>query len=230
MPFQMIWDDFCSWFLEMVKPNYGEPIDRTTLSAVKKFFEDNLRLLHPFMPFITEEIWHFIDKRDTDEALVVSEWPKSQPTDQHCIDDFEIVKKIVSGIRNFRKEKNIGFKEPLILISKTKIPYSEVLKKLAQLESIDNTSKGYNHNFGSFRVGQSEFFIPLNQGFDHERERNKLAQELEYAKGFLKSVEKKLSDERFLSNAPDKVIEVERKKATDAKEKIILLEKSLSQL
>lgn len=228
--YKLIWDDFCSWFLEMIKPNYGDPIDSATLSVVKTLFEDNLRLLHPFMPFITEEIWHFINKRDTDEALVVSDWPKSQPTDQHCINDFELVKQIVGGIRNFRKEKNIGFKEPLILISETQIPYPKVVQKLAQLESIENTVEKDNQVLGSFRVGQSEFFIPLNQAVDPEEERKKLTQELEYAEGFLKSVEKKLSNERFVSNAPQKVIELERKKAADAREKITLLEKSLSQL
>ena len=228
--YKLIWDDFCSWFLEIVKPNYGDPIDTDTISAVKRLFEDNLRLLHPFMPFITEEIWHFIDKRDTDEALVVSDWPKSQPMDQQCINDFEMVKQIVAGIRNFRKEKNIGFKEQLILISETQIPYPEVIQKLAQLESVENILREDNQALGSFRVGQSEFFIPLNQAVDPEEERMKLIQELEYAKGFLKSVEKKLSNERFVSNAPEKVIELERKKALDAREKISLLEKSLSQL
>ena len=228
--YKLIWDDFCSWFLEMIKPNYGDPIDRDTLAEVKVLFEDNLRLLHPFMPFITEEIWHFIGERVTGEALVVSDWPKAQSTDQSCIEDFEMVKQIVAGIRNFRKEKNIGFKEQLILISETQIPYPEVIQKLAQLESVENIVREDNQALGSFRVGQSEFFIPLNQAVDLEEERKKLTQELEYAKGFLKSVEKKLSNERFVSNAPEKVIELERKKAADAQEKILLLEKSLSQL
>ena len=228
--YKLIWDDFCSWFLEMVKPSYGDPIDSGTLEEVKALFEDNLRLLHPFMPFITEELWHYIDKRDTHEALVVSDWPKAQPIDQNCIDEFELVKQVVAGIRNFRKEKNIGFKEPLILISEAQPPYPEVIRKLAQLESIESKVQDENQALGSFRVGQSEFFIPLNQAIDPEEERKKLTQELEYAKGFLKSVEKKLSNERFVSNAPEKVIELERKKAADAQEKISLLEKSLNQL
>ena len=228
--YKLIWDDFCSWFLEMVKPNYGDPIDKYTLAEVIVLFEDNLRLLHPFMPFITEEIWHFIGERDTREALVVSDWPKAQSTDQSCIEDFEMVKQIVAGIRNFRKEKNIGFKEQLILISEKQIPYPEVIQKLAQLETVENIVREDNQALGSFRVGQSEFFIPLNQSFDPEEERKKLRQELEYAKGFLKSVKKNLSNERFVSNAPEKVIELERKKAADAQEKILLLEKRLSQL
>jgi valyl-tRNA synthetase len=146
------------------------------------------------------------------------------------MDDFELVKQVVAGIRNFRKEKNIGFKEPLILISEAQPPYPEVIRKLAQLESIESKVQDENQALGSFRVGQSEFFIPLNQAIDPEEERKKLTQELEYAKGFLKSVEKKLSNERFVSNAPEKVIELERKKAADAQEKISLLEKSLNQL
>ena len=150
--------------------------------------------------------------------------------DQHCIDDFEMVKQIVAGIRNFRVEKKIAFKEPLILISETQVPYPEVVKKLAQLESVEKNLKENNQTLGSFRVGQSEFFIPLNQAVDPEEERKKLTQELEYAKGFFKSVEKKLSNERFVSNAPENVIELERKKAADAMEKIILLEKRLNQL
>ena len=141
-----------------------------------------------------------------------------------------MVKQIVAGIRNFRKEKNIGFKEQLILISDAQIPYPEVILKLAQLESIENTVHEENQALGSFRVGKSEFFIPLNQPIDPEEERKKLAKNWNMPKGFLKSVEKKLSNERFVSNAPEKVIELERKKAADAQEKISLLEKSLSQL
>ena len=228
--YKLIWDDFCSWFLEIVKPIYGQPIDHYTHKAVKGLFEDNLRLLHPFMPFITEELWHHIDERDTSEALVVSNWPEARPVDNKSIVDFEMVKQIVAGIRNFRKEKNIGFKEQLILISEVKIPHSDVIQKLAQLQSIESNLPREKNTLGSFRVGQMEFFIPLNQAIDPEEERKKMMQELEYSKGFLKSVEKKLSNERFVSKAPKKVIELERKKAADAREKITLLEKSLSQL
>ena len=147
--------------------------------------------------------------------MVVSDWPKSQSNgSSNALNDFEMVKQIVAGIRNFRKEKNIGFKEQLILISESQIPYPEVIQKLAQLESVENIVREDNQALGSFRVGQSEFFIPLNQAVDPEEERNETkVQELEYAKGFLKSVEKKLSNERFVSNAPEKVIELERKKA-----------------
>ena len=228
--YKLIWDDFCSWFLEMVKPNYGDFIDKSTLEGVKALFEDNLRLLHPFMPFLTEELWHYIDNRDTMEALVVSDWPKALPIDQNYIEDFELIKQIVAGIRNFRKEKNIGFKEKLTLISEAQIPYPDVIQKLGQLDSIVFTVEDDNQTLGSFRVAQSEFFIPINEVVDPMEEREKLIQELEYARGFLKSVEKKLSNKRFLSNAPVKVIELERKKAADAQERITLLKKSLNQL
>ncbi len=228
--YKLIWDDFCSWFLEIVKPIYGQPIDHYTHKAVKVLFEENLRLLHPFMPFITEELWHHLHERDTHEALVVSNWPEARPVDNKSIVDFEMVKQIVVGIRNFRKEKKIGFKEQLILISEVKIPHSDVIQKLAQLQSIESNLPREKNTLGSFRVGQMEFFIPLNQAIDPEEERKKMMQELEYSKGFLKSVEKKLSNERFVSKAPKKVIELERKKAADAREKITLLEKSLSQL
>mgnify|MGYP001367332967 CR=1 FL=1 len=228
--YKLIWDDFCSWFLEMVKPNYGDPIDKPTLIEIKALFEDNLRLLHPFMPFLTEELWHYIDNRDPMEALIVSNWPKVLPTDQKCIKEFELLKQIVAGIRNFRKEKNIGFKEQLTLISEAQIPYQDVIQKLGQLESIVSIAQDNNQILGSFRVAKSQFFIPINEAGDLEDELKKLTQELEYARGFLKLVEKKLSNERFVSNAPKKVIELERKKALDAQEKITLLKKSLNKL
>ncbi len=229
--YKMIWDDFCSWFLEMIKPSYGSPIDKTTLEAVKTLFENNLRLLHPFMPFLSEEIWHFIAKRENQEALVVSDWPKkAESTNQGCIDDFERVKDIIVGLRNFRKDNDIGFKEQLILITENQIPYPEVIKKLGQLESIEDKTLKDSQPLGSFRVGKSEFYIPLNKAVDPEEERKKLTLELQYAEGFIKSVEKKLSNERFVSNAPEKVIELERKKAADAQQKIDLLKKRLNQL
>jgi len=228
--YKLIWDDFCSWFLEMVKPNYGGHIDKYTLIEVKALFEDNLRLLHPFMPFLTEELWHFINNRETIEALIVSDWPKALPVDLNRIKDFELVKQIVAGVRNFRKEKNIGFKEQLTLISEAQIPYSDVIQKLGQLESVLNTALDDNQILGSFRVAKTEFFIPINEAEDPEKKRKKLTQELDYARGFLKSVEKKLSNESFVSNAPENIIDLERKKAADAHEKITLLEKSLSQL
>jgi valyl-tRNA synthetase len=228
--YKLIWDDFCSWFLEMIKPKYGEPVDRVTLEEVKALFELNLKLLHPFMPFLSEELWHHISDRGEEEALVVAAWPQSQQVRVNIIEDFERVKQIVAGIRNFRKEKNISFKEELTLVSQAEISCPSLVQKLGQLESIVPEIDLKQQAMGSFRVGQSEFFIPLKNGFNPEEELKKLRQELEYAKGFLASVEKKLSNERFVSNAPQQVIDMERKKASDAQKKIALLEKNLSQL
>ena len=230
--YKLIWDDFCSWFLEMIKPTYGASIDRETLIAVKILFENNLKVLHPFMPFITEELWHIIADRSKAESIMVSEWPKTLAEDAKIISDFEITKQIIVGIRNFRKLKKLSFKEQLVLIStsETAIPYPEVISKLGQLEKIKKQDKIEEEGMGSFRVNQLEFFIPIDIAIDPEEERKNLTEELKYAKGFFQSVEKKLSNERFISNAPDQVIAMERKKAADAQEKITLLKKSLNQL
>ena len=230
--YKLIWDDFCSWFLEMIKPTYGASIDGETFKAVKILFENNLKVLHPFMPFITEELWHIIADRSKAESIMVSEWPKTLAEDAKIISDFEITKQIIVGIRNFRKLKNLRFKEQLVLIStsETAIPYTEVISKLGQLEKIKKQDKIEEEGMGSFRVNQLEFFIPIDIAIDPEEERKNLTEELKYAKGFFQSVEKKLSNERFISNAPDQVIAMERKKAADAQEKITLLKKSLNQL
>ena len=227
--YKLIWDDFCSWFLEIIKPSYGQSIDHGTLTAVKSIFEDNLKLLHPFMPFLTEELWHFIAARKKEDTLMISPWPKAQKVDEQLNTDFEMVKQIVGGIRNFRKEKNIGFKEQLVLISDAVIPYVDIVQKLGKVEKLEKPTQQYDQVLGSFRLGRSEFFIPMSEAVKPEEERKKLTQELEYVKGFLNSVEKKLSNERFVSNAPNKVIELERKKASDAHHKIALLSKRLKQ-
>ena len=228
--YKLIWDDFCSWFLEMIKPAYGHPIDLGTLIAIKSIFEENLKLLHPFMPFLTEELWHFMQKRKKEDALIISRWPKVGQVNKQLINDFEIVKHIISGIRNFRNEKNIGFKEQLILISDSEIPYLEVVKKLGQIKKLGKKVDYNKKNIGSFRVGKNEYLIPTSEFVDTEAEKKKVMRELEYAKGFLKSVKKKLSNESFLSNAPKKLVELERKKVVDARQKIALLEKRMDNL
>ncbi len=228
--YKLIWDDFCSWFLEMIKPAYGHPIDLGTLIAIKSIFEENLKLLHPFMPFLTEELWHFMQKRKKEDSLIISRWPKVGQVNKQLINDFEIVKHIISGIRNFRNEKNIGFKEQLILISDSEIPYLEVVKKLGQIKKLGKKVDYNKKNIGSFRVGKNEYLIPTSEFVDTEAEKKKVMRELEYAKGFLKSVKKKLSNESFLSNAPKKLVELERKKVVDARQKIALLEKRMDNL
>jgi len=228
--YKLIWDDFCSWLLELVKPEYGKPIDKITHDKVIVLFESNLRLLHPFMPFLTEELWHFIRPRKENEALIVSSWPTSNTFDQEIIDSFEYAKEVIASIRNFRKDKNISIKEKVtvyITNSIVKLPFEASIFKLGLLEGLYYENAPDESLGGSFRVDKLEFFIPTKVTEDPEAEKEKLIAELNYTKGFLASVEKKLSNERFLENAPEQVIYIERKKAADANDKISMLEKSL---
>ena len=231
--YKLVWDDFCSWLLELVKPAYGDPIDRETYDKIIVLFESNLRLLHPFMPFLTEEIWHFIAPRTKEEALTVSEWPEPKTVDPKLVETFALAQEVIVGIRNFRKEKNLSFKEEIQLFvtkSKAPLPYEASIEKLGGISSVVYDSPSEDSFGGSFRVGTFEFFIPTKSSEDPEAERQKLNEELKYMKGFLASVEKKLANEKFVANAPEQVIANERKKVADAKEKIELLEKSLSSL
>ena len=228
--YKLIWDDFCSWLLELVKPEYGKPIDKITHDKVIVLFENNLRLLHPFMPFLTEELWHFIRPRKENEALIVSSWPTSNTFDQEIIDSFEYAKEVIASIRNFRKDKNISIKEKVtvyITNSIVKLPFEASIFKLGLLEGLYYENAPDESLGGSFRVDKLEFFIPTKVTEDPEAEKEKLIAELNYTKGFLASVEKKLSNRRFVENAPEQVIYIERKKAADANDKISMLEKSL---
>lgn len=231
--YKLIWDDFCSWFLEIVKPEYQKPIDRTTLGQVIHLFEENLKLLHPFMPFLSEEVWQHIAKRTPEEALCVAQWPKSQVFEEKVISDFEFASEIVSGIRTVRKQKNIPNKELLELLeldsAATVSAMDAIVIKLGNLAAIESVSKAVDGAL-SFRVKSSEYFIPIGDAIDVEAELKKLNDELDYTRGFLKSVEKKLSNERFVNNAPPTVVEMERKKVADAEAKIKTLEKSLASL
>jgi valyl-tRNA synthetase len=228
--YKLIWDDFCSWLLELIKPEYGMPIDKITHDKVIVLFENNLRLLHPFMPFLTEELWHFISPRKENEALIVSSWPTSNIFDQETIDSFEYAKEVIVAIRNFRKDKNISLKEKVtvyIINSIVKLPCEASIIKLGLLEGLYYENAPDKILGGSFRVDKLEFFIPTKVTEDPEAEKEKLITELNYTKGFLASVEKKLSNKRFVENAPEQVISLERKKAADAIDKINMLEKSL---
>jgi valyl-tRNA synthetase len=231
--YKLIWDDFSSWFLEWVKPAYGKPIDPKTLEATVSFFEGNLRLLHPFMPFITEEIWQHFKERSPEEALIVSSYPDQADFDGNLLKAFERVKEIVSAVRNIRKEKGISFKESLELCvldgSNRDSGYDAAIQKLTNVSSIRRVDDKVDRSV-SFRVGASEFFIPVQENIDVEAEKKKLEKELEYNKGFLRSVQKKLSNERFVNNAPEQVIANERKKEADALAKIEVLEQSIRSL
>jgi valyl-tRNA synthetase len=196
-------------------------------------FEKNLRILHPFMPFITEELWHFIADQKQGDALTVAAWPVRRNFNEKCINDFELVQQIIGGIRNFRKEKNIVHKDMISLyINKdmSNFKFESAILKLGGVSEIKYSTPPEDFVGGSFRIRNLELFIPTNAAEDPEAEKEKLTQELSYTKGFLASVEKKLSNKRFVANAPEKVIDLERKKASDAIEKILLLEKNLESL
>jgi len=231
--YKLVWDDFSSWYLEMVKPEFGKAIDRQTFEATLSFFEDNLRILHPFMPFITEDIWQYFKERDTQEALIISEYPTKNSFDENVLQEFEVVKEIISAIRNIRKEKNLSFKEKLDLsiIKKEGLnsDFFGLIRKLCNVSQIEEVNVKLE-NALSFRVGANEFFIPYADSIDVEGEIKKIKEELEYNKGFLISVQKKLSNERFVNNAPENVILNERKKEADALAKIAMLEESLKSL
>ncbi|MBT8183075.1 MAG: valine--tRNA ligase [Eudoraea sp.] len=231
--YKLVWDDFCSWLLEIVKPAYQQPIDKKTYTAIIAIFENNLKLLHPFMPFLSEEIWQRISDRKPSEALVISSWPEQDSFDPKQIKAFEYAAEVISGIRNIRKEKNIPLKESLELSVLNKEGISEVwdviIKKLANVGQINTVIEAVDGAL-SFRVRSNEYFIPVEGMLDIDAEIKKIKEELSYTKGFLQSVNKKLANERFVKNAPETVVSMEKKKAADAKAKILTLEKSLSNL
>ena len=231
--YKLVWDDFCSWLLEIIKPAYGSPIDNQTFTEVITLFEDNLKLLHPFMPFVTEEIWQQITPRTPQEALIIASYPEQKPFDEGVLAEFELVQDIISGVRTVRKEKNIAFKDEISLsvINNEQLPthWDNLIQKLGNIPSISYTDTAIEGAV-SFRVKSNEYFIPILDKINVEEERKKLEKELAHIQGFLKSVRAKLSNERFVSSAPAPVIENERKKEADALAKIETLEKSLQNL
>ncbi len=231
--YKLVWDDFCSWLLEIVKPAYQQPIDQTTFDAVIHLFEENLKLLHPFMPFLTEEVWQHIAERTPENALIVSNWPEVGSTDKSLISDFDFAAEVISGVRTIRKEKNIPQKETLELFmlnaEKVSAQMDAIITKLANLSKLETVDSSLDGAL-TFRVKSNEYFIPMSGAIDVEAEIQKINEELKYTKGFLQSVQKKLSNERFVNNAPEQVVAIERKKAADAEAKIETLEKSLASL
>jgi valyl-tRNA synthetase len=231
--YKLIYDDFCGWLLEMVKPAYQQPIDAVTYKSIIAIFEENLKIVHPFMPFLTEDIWHYIAERTPEEALIVSQWPKAKPLNESLIAEFEFASEVISGIRNIRKEKNIAFKDAIgfsvINNEKSSLSFDEVIAKLGNLESIHYVTEAVDGAL-TFRVKSNEYFIPMEGSIDVEAEIKKLTEELNYTEGFLKSVQKKLSNERFVSGAPEQVLINERNKEADALAKIETLKASLANL
>ncbi|TAF71760.1 MAG: valine--tRNA ligase [Flavobacterium sp.] len=231
--YKLVWDDFCSWFLEMIKPAYQQPIDKATFDKAIEMLENNMKLLHPFMPFLTEEIWHLIADRTKEEALIVSTWPEIKPFNAQLIADFENTIEVISGIRTIRKDKNIPFKDTIELKvvnnDKASTYFDAIVTKLGNITSLAYVSEKVDGAL-SFRVKSNEYFIPITGNIDVAAEIAKLTEELNYTKGFLKSVQGKLANEKFVAGAPEKVIEMERKKEADALAKIATIEQSLAGL
>ena len=232
--YKLIWDDFCSVLLEIIKPQYGQPIDEKTHKDLIKIFEKNLIILHPFMPFITEEIWHLIAKRKSEEAIIISSWPEFDtklPID--TINDFEALQNIISGIRNIRKKYQISFKESLNLsvvnndnFSKN---YDSIIKKICNIKDINYVDSEIKDAL-SFRVESNIYSLPFEKEIDFDEEIKKIKEDLDYQKGFLKSVNSKLENKRFTDNAPDSIVQNEIKKKNDAISKISVLEERLKKL
>ena len=231
--YKLVWDDFCSWLLEMIKPAFGSPIDTKTYNEVIRLFEDCLKLLHPFMPFVTEEIWQQISSRTPQEALIIANYPKEKPFDEGILDKFEFIKEVISGIRTIRKEKNIPFKEEISLSvidnEHLATKWNSIIEKLGNVSAISYVEKAIEGAI-SFRVKANEYFIPILDKINIEEEIKKLETELHYAEGFLKSVRAKLSNEKFVNSAPAQVVENERKKEADTLAKIETLTQSLNKL
>ena len=229
--YKLFWDEFSSWYLEMVKPGYQQPVDKSTYLSTLGFFDALLRLLHPFMPFITEELWQALEPRKEGESLMVALIPEVAPVDNLYLEDFEIAKEIVGGVRTIRLQKNIPNKEALELqvLGEHNDHFNSVIAKMCNLSSIIRTEEKAAGS-ASFLVRTTEYAVPLGNMINVEEELAKLQDELKYQQGFLASVMKKLSNESFVSKAPAKVIEMERKKQADAESKIKSIEESIAAL
>jgi valyl-tRNA synthetase len=229
--YKLFWDEFSSWYLEMIKPGYQQPVDKSTYLSTLGFFDVLLRLLHPFMPFITEELWQALEPRKEGESLMVALIPEVEPVDNIYLEGFEIVKEIVSGVRTIRLQKNIPNKETLELqvLGEHNDSFNAVITKMCNLSSLMQTEEKAAGS-ASFLVRTTEYAVPLGNMINVEEELAKLQEELKYQQGFLASVLKKLSNENFVSKAPAKVIEMERKKQADAESKIKSIEESMAAL
>ncbi|MFL9835693.1 valine--tRNA ligase [Chryseobacterium terrae] len=228
--YKLIWDDFCGSYLEVIKPNYGEGISKEVYNKTVSLFEELMKLIHPFMPFQSEEIWQLIEERKTDEALVIAQQKKAEAYNEDIIKNFETASEIISGVRNYRQTKGISPREEAqIFTNATEFANESVIKKLANISEIHFGTKTDKPSF-TFLVGATEISIPLSENLDLGEEKAKTEEELKYLKGFLISVDKKLSNEKFVANAKPEIVEVERKKQKDALDKIAILEEKLKTL
>ena len=231
--YKLVWDDFCSWYLEMIKPGYEQPIDRQTLEKTKYFFEELLKVMHPFTPFVSEELWHALNERKDGEDIVIAEWPKVRAVDEQLLTGFDKAEKIISQIRNIRKNNNIANKVKLEMYVRadaaTQTNFDSIIVKMGNLSVFEYVSDKIQQA-NSFIVEGVEYFVPFGDVVDVDAEIKKMEEELGYSKGFLKSVQGKLSNERFVAGAPAQVLDLERKKEADALGKIQLLEEKLASL
>ena len=230
--YKLFWDDFSGWYLEIIKPAFGQPMDGKTHSQTLVIFEDLMKILHPFMPFITEEIWQRLSERKEGSSIMVERMPLPAPFEAGMLQRFDMVREIVTGIRAVRKDRNIPARDPLILCASpgaTGTEFDAVIVRICNLSEI-RVVEGKVEGAASFRIQTHEFFVPLTDGVDHEKEIRKLEEELVYQEGFLKSVLQKLSNEKFVANAPEKVITMERKKEADARARIATIKESLAHL
>ena len=229
--YRLFWEEFSAWYLEIIKPAYGEPIDKATYDTTLGFFDVLLRLLHPFMPFITEELWQHISERADGESIMYANLPKAGIVDADVVKLMSEAKEIVSGVRNVRTSKNIPNKNALTLqvVGKFTNPYATIIKKLAGVDEISEVASK-DATAASFLVGTTEYAVPLGSNINIEEELDKLQKELEYMQGFLRTVEKKLSNEKFVAHAPETVVNGERKKKADAESKIATLQESIAAL
>ncbi|PWN61822.1 valine--tRNA ligase [Chryseobacterium viscerum] len=228
--YKLIWDDFCGWYLEAIKPNYGEGISKEVYHKTIYFFEELMKLLHPFMPFLTEELWQTISERSMEQALVVAQQKEAGAFDEAIIKNFETAAELISGVRNYRQTKGISPREAAeVYTNASEFANEAVIRKLANVSEIHFGQKTDKPSF-TFLVGATEISIPLSENLDLEEEKAKTEEEVKYLKGFLISVDKKLSNEKFVANAKPEIVEIERQKQKDAQDKIAILEEKLKSL
>ncbi len=231
--YKLIWNDFCSWYLESVKPDYQQPIDQKTLETTIYFFEELLKILHPFMPFVTEELWQNLDERKDGETIMLLDFPEADNIEEEILTNFDYATNVITEIRNFRKSKNIANKDKLELKVKLNEGVDQsmdaIISKLTNLSELSYVEDKVEGAY-SFVVKSNEYFIPLAGNVDVAAELEKLNSELEYAKGLLAIVDKKLANEKFVNGAPEQVVANEKKKKADAEAKIKVLEEQLMSL
>lgn len=233
--YKLIWDDFCSWYLEMIKPPYGQPVDRKTLDSTIQFFDTMMRLLHPFMPFITEEIWQHLSERKSGESIMIAKAPIAGQADSDIITRFEFASEVIIAVRNLRATSNIPQKQPVDLFVKKnndEAPdptFDDVVIKLCNVSNLGYTDEKVAGAL-SFIVRRTEFFVPAVETVNREELLAKLQEELIYTQGFLGSVQKKLSNEKFVANAKPEVVSSERRKESDALVRIKVLEEQINTL